>query len=80
MVTSNKDIGSIKRVGVRYGRTVRHKVGTIESAKRASTKCPYCNKNQASRISAGIWSCSKCGSKFTAGAYTIKRKLAVKSE
>ena len=80
MATKKKEIGSIKRVGARYGRLTRHKVGKMETVKRQTKKCPYCNKEKVKRLAAGIWECGKCGSKFTAGAYTIRKKLSTKSE
>jgi large subunit ribosomal protein L37Ae len=78
IMVKKKEIGSIKRVGVRYGRLIRHKVGKIENATKNSSTCPYCKKKGVKRISAGIWKCSKCDSKFTAGAYSVNKKLAVK--
>jgi len=67
----SKDMGSIKRLGPRYGRTSRHIVGKIEHTQRKSHLCPYCKKVRARRISAGIWFCTKCNAKFTGRAYTV---------
>ena len=77
-MAKKKEFSSIKRTGVRYGRLVRQKVGKIEHEKRMSKTCPYCTKQGVKRIAAGIWQCRRCGSKFTAGAYSIKKKMAVK--
>ena len=66
--------GSVKRFGVRYGRRVKQKLGQIEGGRLKSKKCPYCNKDKAKRIAAGIWYCSKCNFKFTGGAYTIRKE------
>lgn len=71
---AKKTTGSAKRFGARYGRTNREKVSKIEALKRNSTKCPYCNKEGVSRVSVGIWACSKCGSKFTGQAYTQSKR------
>ncbi len=68
----------IKRFGVRYGRSLKHKFGKIEALQKEKHKCPYCNAPKVKRISAGIWYCKKCGSKFTGKAYSIKK--AVKKE
>jgi large subunit ribosomal protein L37Ae len=63
--------GSVKRLGTRYGRTLRFKLGKIESEQRKKHKCPYCNYVQVRRVSAGIWQCKKCDAKFTNKAYTV---------
>lgn len=63
--------GSVKRLGTRYGRTLRFKLGKIESEQRKRHKCPYCSYVQVRRLSAGIWECKKCGAKFTNKAYTV---------
>ena len=80
----NKEIASIKRVGPRYGRTTRAKVGRIEHLQRGLHKCPYCNQIKVKRIASGIWQCKKCSSKFTNKAYfvskTKKRRDATATE
>ena len=62
---------AVKRFGARYGRRVRKSVAVIESAKRSSNKCPYCNKKSVKRLATGIWECGKCNAKFTGKAYII---------
>ncbi len=68
-----KGLGSIKRFGPRYGRTVKLKLAKVEKEQRKKHKCPYCNSMQVKRITAGIWSCKKCNAKFTGKAYTIAK-------
>lgn len=68
--------GSVKRFGPRYGRKLKYKLGRIEFEKLKSKKCPYCSKEKAKRIAAGIWYCKKCNFKFTGGAYTIKKAVS----
>ncbi|MBW3000796.1 50S ribosomal protein L37ae [Candidatus Woesearchaeota archaeon] len=63
--------GSVRRLGSRYGRTVRFKLGKIEAEQRKKHKCPYCNYIKVRRVSAGIWHCKKCKSTFTNKAYTV---------
>jgi large subunit ribosomal protein L37Ae len=63
--------GSVKRLGTRYGRTVKFKLGKIESEQRKKHKCPYCNYVKVRRKALGIWHCSKCGATFTNKAYTV---------
>lgn len=69
-----KSIGSVKRFGVRYGRTSRHNVGAIEREQRKSHLCPYCRKVKVKRASAGIWKCRSCGVKFTGKAYSVSHQ------
>jgi large subunit ribosomal protein L37Ae len=63
--------GSVRRLGSRYGRTVRFKLGKIEAEQRKKHKCPYCNYATVKRKTIGIWHCKKCGSDFTNKAYTV---------
>lgn len=63
--------GSVKRLGTRYGRTVKFKLGKIEAEQRKKHKCPYCNYVKVRRKALGIWHCSKCGATFTNKAYTV---------
>ncbi len=72
MTNKEEGLGSVKRFGVRYGRTVKHNMAKIEKLQRKPQKCPYCNKLQVSRIAVGIWLCNKCGSKFTGNAYYLE--------
>ena len=67
-------VTSVKRFGTRYGRTLKLKFGKIEVEQRKKHKCPYCAAVQVKRIALGIWSCTKCGAKFAARAYTIAKK------
>ena len=70
--------GSVRRLGSRYGRTVRFKLGKIEAEQRKKHKCPYCNYKQVKRVSVGIWRCKKCKSTFTNKAYTVGKVSPVK--
>ena len=74
-----KDIktGSVKRLGSRYGRTVREKLGKIEALQKGPHKCPYCHNYKVKRIATGIWQCQKCNSKFTSKAYFVARKIKI---
>jgi large subunit ribosomal protein L37Ae len=69
-VVSTK-LGSVRRFGSRYGRTVRHKVAKFENTQRSKHLCPYCRKEKAKRLSVGIWQCQSCNAKFTSKAYTV---------
>jgi large subunit ribosomal protein L37Ae len=67
--------GPAKRFGVRYGRTIREKVDSIEKIYKAKHRCPYCSKETVKRLSVGIWNCKSCGSKFTGAAYDLKKEV-----
>ena len=62
---------SVKRFGIRYGRTTKMRFGEIEKEQRRFHKCPYCNKMKVKRLSYGIWHCTKCKEKFTGKAFTL---------
>lgn len=69
-MAAKKTLGSVKRYGVRYGRTTRANAARIEKEQRATHKCSLCSKVGVRRIAVGIWECRKCGVKFTGKAYT----------
>jgi len=70
-------LGSVKRFGTRYGRTVKHKLAKIEAGLRGKHKCPYCAKQKVKRVAMGIWNCQKCSTTFTARAYEIGEKISI---
>ena len=72
--------GSVKRLGSRYGRKVRHKLQQVEIEQKRKSKCPYCNYAKVKRLSAGIYTCTKCKAKFTGRAYNIVKEVRVKEE
>ncbi len=61
-----------KRLGSRYGRTIKEKLGKAEIAKKSSKTCAFCLKNKVERLAAGIWYCKKCNKKIAGGAYSLK--------
>lgn len=70
----------VKRFGVRYGRTLKKKLGRIEAQQKKLHQCPYCRYAKVSRRSAGIWHCGKCDATFTSRAYTITTPTPVRTE
>ncbi len=62
-----KKVGIAGRFGSRYGRKIRKTVIKTGSQKRF--RCPSCMKLTLRRESAGIWTCSKCGTKLAGKAY-----------
>ncbi len=73
-------LGSIKRFGPRYGRSVKHKLAKIEAIQKGKHQCPYCHSLKAKRLSIGIWTCGKCGAKFTGKAYSLKKVVTEEIE
>jgi len=69
--------GSVKRLGPRYGKTVKVKLGKIESLQRGPHKCPYCHNHKVKRLAVGIWQCKKCNAKFTSKAYFVDKKIKI---
>jgi len=69
MVT--KKVGSTGRYGVRYGKRLKSKILAIEKIQKKDQKCPYCHRVTVKRVSAGIWQCKKCDTKFTSKAYRL---------
>ncbi len=66
---------SVKRFGARYGRRIKERIGKVEAELRQKHKCPYCNKLGVKRVVVGVWTCGKCGAKFSGGAYTPVRRV-----
>ncbi|MEE8168269.1 MAG: 50S ribosomal protein L37Ae [Candidatus Hydrothermarchaeales archaeon] len=65
-----KKVGSAGKFGPRYGMRLRKKWLAADKRHRALYECPVCNRQSVKRVASGIWSCSKCGVKFTGGAYS----------
>jgi large subunit ribosomal protein L37Ae len=65
-----KKVGSSGRMGPRYGWKLRREVRDIDARVKGLYECAHCGKQGVSRVSTGIWKCSKCGSVFAGGAYS----------
>lgn len=70
-------LGSVKRLGARYGTRIREKLGKIELLQKGQHKCPYCHTLKVKRLSTGIWYCNKCKTKFTGKAYFVENRLGI---
>ena len=57
------------KLGPRYGRKIRARVANIEKNQRGKHSCPSCGRDTVKRVSAGVYECKKCNTKFTSGAY-----------
>lgn len=77
---ATKQQKTTKRLGSRYGRTIRSKLGKIESMQKAKYKCPKCQFKKVKRVNLGIWECKKCGAKFTSKAYFVDKKPKIKEK
>lgn len=66
-------LGTVKRLGARYGSTVRENLGKIELLQKGPHKCPYCHDIKVKRLSTGIFFCKKCNVKFTGKAYYLAK-------
>ncbi|MCW4019911.1 MAG: 50S ribosomal protein L37ae [Candidatus Bathyarchaeota archaeon] len=75
-----KKIGPTGGLGVRYGVKARRRYSEILSEMRRKHGCPECSSKAVRRESVGIWVCTKCGFKFTGGAYVPETKLGVTAE
>jgi large subunit ribosomal protein L37Ae len=80
MSKSTEKAGSSGRFGARYGVVVRNRVRDIEKTRHAAHECPSCHRDSVSRVSSGIWHCSKCNAKFAAGAYSPISKKETSEE
>jgi len=72
MAQKERGLGPVKRFGVRYGRTTKHKMAEIEKVQRRPQTCPYCQKEKAYRLSLGVFTCQSCKSTFTGKAYSVQ--------
>jgi len=76
----NKSLGSIKRFGARYGRSLKERLAKIEVEYHKNNKCPYCGKDKVKRLAIGIWFCKGCKAKFAGKAYSITKKIITKEK
>lgn len=67
------------RLRTRAGLTVRKRWTRVMKEMRSPHKCPSCTRPSVRRLSAGIWSCRKCGFQFAGGAYQPETKLGQSS-
>ena len=75
-----KKVGPSGGLGVRYGVRSRRRYSEIISEMRKKHVCPQCASKAVRRESVGIWVCTKCGFKFTGGAYVPTTKLGTTAE
>lgn len=74
-MSKHKSTRVVGRLGVRYGRTVRRRVGQIEAELRKKHICQSCGSLKVKRRSVGVWKCEKCGFTFSGAAYTPTSRI-----
>ena len=62
-------------LGIRYGRTVRKRWGTIKQGLKTKQYCQKCGTKSVKRTSVGVWQCRKCGFAFSGAAYSPTSKM-----
>ena len=72
MSNDQQSLGSVKRFGTRYGKTVKQRLATIEEKARQTEK--------VNRQATGIWHCEKCDRTFTGKAYTVHEDITEDEE
>ncbi len=84
---NTKKVHTSGRFGSRYGVGIKKRVVKVEEKQNNLSVCPFCGLDKIKRVAAGLFSCKKCGAKFTGGAYqtetligkTIKKMVSQKS-
>lgn len=79
-MAKKKRIGSSGRFGPRYGKRIRAKISEIDRVQKQRHTCPSCDMPYVRRISAGIWFCEKCHTKFSGAAYSPKAEMIKKEK
>jgi large subunit ribosomal protein L37Ae len=67
-----KKVGMTGKYGARYGRKVKKKILSVETAKNRESACPACLDKGIKREASGVWVCKKCGLKVAGKAYRLK--------
>lgn len=74
-MVKTKKVGISGKFGPRYGAVVRTKWRRIAEVQKGVHKCPKCKSSVKNmRTSVGLWECSKCGAKFSGGAWAPATK------
>ncbi len=51
------------------GKKVMEGVAAVKKMKTKKYACPSCSRVSVKRVSAGIWKCEKCSTKYASGTY-----------
>lgn len=68
-MSKTKKVGASGKFGTRYGMRLRRRWLEVHKKQTSKYVCPTCRRVSVKRLSAGIWICKKCDTKFTGGAY-----------
>jgi len=68
------------RLRTRGGMSVRKQWTRITMGKKGDHKCPRCASPTVKRDSTGVWDCTKCGYRFTGGAYVPSTRVGQASQ
>ena len=86
MTRKTKKVGSVGRLGVRYGVRIRRRIQEVDVGLHGWHPCPRCAAKSVRRLASGVWECRRCGVQFAGGAYrpvvttTVKRELPAVGE
>ena len=80
MSRRTKKVGSVGRLGPRYGVRIRRRILEVEGDQRKRHQCPRCAAYSVKRRSTGVWACRRCGLVFAGGAYRPVVTTAVRTE
>lgn len=59
---------------VGYGKKIRAQVHATKKSSRKKYECPECSRNAVEFVSAGVWKCKNCKTKFASDSYEFKKK------
>jgi len=71
MARRTKKVGLSGKFGSRYGKKIRENYEKVARLQKQKYVCPVCGRKAVRRVAAGIWECTKCGTKFAGGAYSF---------
>jgi len=57
---------------IRGGKSVWKAVTEAERKSKTIYKCPSCSRKAVKRQASGIWTCRKCSTTFSSGAYEFR--------
>jgi len=80
MAKGTMKVGSSGTYGARYGVRTRRRLKDINQVKSQWHECPTCHQKKVKRVSAGVWQCRSCSTKFAAAAYAPTTKRIVNKE
>ncbi|MCL4326294.1 MAG: 50S ribosomal protein L37ae [Candidatus Thermoplasmatota archaeon] len=79
MSRRTRKVGSVGRMGPRYGVRIRKQILDVEKLPDTYL-CPNCAAESVKRVSAGIWECKKCKHTFASNAYFFSTPKAIHRE